>query len=317
MNIWRDITHHKKHHTLHVSREFFNTTEDVLDWVEHTEKKFQKKHHWFKKVRPFFHFVLVTSILFAVLLLVANWSSYTTFARAMLAPEVLVETQKSIEKSLGQIQVFNSAPENTSEQTARQIRQQKILKKQLAQKQITTQDIGLSYFDQDISHISLSLDITPYEDRILIPKIGKNIPLVNVEHFDASNSEEWHKIFMKELEKGIIKYPGSADPGREGNSFIFGHSSNYPWAKGDYNNVFALLNELTPGDEIIVFFKQKKYVYIVREKNIVKPGHVSSLGDTSHKKQLTLMTCWPLGTTLNRLLVITELQSKTSVHHQS
>jgi len=115
----------------------------------------------------------------------------------------------------------------------------------LAKKQITTQKIGLSYFDQDISDVSLSLEITPYEDRILIPRIGKNIPLVNVEHFDASNSEEWHKIFMKELEKGIIKYPGSADPGTEGNSFIFGHSSNYPWAKGDYNNVFALLNELT------------------------------------------------------------------------
>jgi len=76
---------------------------------------------------------------------------------------------------------------------------------------------------------------------------------------------------MQELEKGIIKYPGSADPGTEGNSFIFGHSSNYPWAKGDYNNAFALLNELNAGDEIIVFFKQKKYTYVVREKNVVKP----------------------------------------------
>jgi LPXTG-site transpeptidase (sortase) family protein len=116
---------------------------------------------------------------------------------------------------------------------------------------------------------------------------------------------------MQELEKGIIKYPGSANPWSEGNSFIFGHSSNYPWAKGDYNDVFALLNELQIWDEIIVFFKQRKYVYVVREKSIVKPGHVSSLGETPHKKQLTLMTCWPLGTTLNRLLVITELKSTT------
>ena len=29
--------------------------------------------------------------------------------------------------------------------------------------------------------------------------------------------------------------------------------------------------ELKAGDEVIVFFKQKKYTYIVREKNIVKP----------------------------------------------
>lgn len=201
MNIWRDITHHKKHHTLHVSREFFDTTEDVMEWVEHTEKKFQKKHHWFKRVRPLFHFILLTSILFSFLLLVSNWSAYTAFARAVIAPHTLTETQKNIEESLIQTQVLNAAPEETNINTARQVRQQKVIKRQLAQKQITTQDIGLSYFDQDIAHVSLSLDITPYEDRILIPKIGKNIPLINVEHLDASNSEEWHKIFMQELEK--------------------------------------------------------------------------------------------------------------------
>ncbi len=91
--------------------------------------------------------------------------------------------------------------------------------------------MGASYFDQDVSRVSLSVNIAPYEDRIIIPKIGKNIPLVNVEHHDADTSNEWHKIFMKELENGIVKYPGSADPGQDGNSFIFGHSSNFPWAK--------------------------------------------------------------------------------------
>lgn len=208
-----------------------------------------------------------------------------------------------------QSQVMNSAPAEDSTERVRQMRVQKIMKRQLTQKQVTTQEVGLSYFDQDIADISLSLEITPYEDRILIPRIGKNIPLINVEHKDASNSKEWNTVFMKELENGIIKYPGSADPGTEWNSFIFGHSSNYPWAKGNYNDVFALLNEVQTWDEIIVFFKQRKYVYVVREKSIVKPGHVSSLGETPNKKQLTLMTCWPLGTTLNRLLVITELKT--------
>ncbi|MEI6711867.1 MAG: hypothetical protein WCK88_06965 [bacterium] len=207
MNIWNDIVHHRKHHTLHVSREFFDTKEDVMDWVNHTEKKFQKKHHWFKKVRPFFHFILLTSILFVVLLFISNWSAYTTFARAIVAPAQLAETQKSIEGSLEQTQVMNSAPSETSADMARQQRQQKIIKRQLAQKQITTENIGLSYFDQDIADVSLSLDITPYEDRIVIPRIGKNVPLINVEHQDASNSQEWHKVFMKELENGIIKYP--------------------------------------------------------------------------------------------------------------
>lgn len=189
---------------------------------------------------------------------------------------------------------------------------QKILQRRLEKNESNVQELGVEHFDQDVPQVTLSVNVTPYEDRIVIPKIGKNIPLVNVEQHDASNSSEWEKIFMKELEKGIIKYPGSANPGEKGNSFIFGHSSNYPWAKGDFNDVFALLNELDNGDEIIVYFEQKKFVYVVKGKKIVKPGHVSSLGGTTDMKQMTLMTCWPLGTTLNRLLVITELKQETS-----
>lgn len=215
MKIWRDITHHHEHQHSAQNYEFFDTTHDVLEWVEHTEKKFQKKHHWFKKIRSFFHFTLLTSILFFVLLLIANWSSYTTFARALLAPSQLVDTKKAIEGSMEQSQVMNSAPAEDSTERVRQMRVQKIMKRQLTQKQVTTQEVGLSYFDQDIADISLSLEITPYEDRILIPRIGKNIPLINVEHKDASNSKEWNTVFMKELENGIIKYPGSADPGTE------------------------------------------------------------------------------------------------------
>jgi len=207
MKIWRDITHHHKHKHSAQNYELFDTTHDVLEWVEHTEKKFQKKHHWFKKTRSLFHFVLLTSILFFILLLVSNWSSYIAFARALFVPSELINTQKAIEGSIQQSPVMNSAPSEDSADSIRQARMQKIIKRQLVKNQVTTQEMGLSYFDQDIAGISLSLEITPYEDRILIPRIGKNIPLINVEHKDASNSKEWNTVFMKELENGIIKYP--------------------------------------------------------------------------------------------------------------
>ena len=44
---------------------------------------------------------------------------------------------------------------------------------------------------------------------------------------------------------------------------------------------------------------------------VVKPGHVSSIGGNESAARMTLMTCWPLGTTLNRLLVVTELKEET------
>jgi len=200
-------------------------------------------------------------------MLVSNWSAYSAFARAILAPDELEQEKRAIEGGLENTDITSKR----SAKEAREERQKRIIQRQIEKTQGNTPELGASYFDQDISRVSLSVNIAPYEDRIIIPKIGKNIPLINVEHHDAGSSNEWHKIFMKELENGIIKYPGSANPGEAGNSFIFGHSSNFPWAKGNYNDVFALLNELSAGDEIIVYFKQKKFVYSVKEKIIVKP----------------------------------------------
>lgn len=113
---------------------------------------------------------------------------------------------------------------------------------------------------------------------------------------------------MKELENGVIRYPGSAKPGEIGNTFIFGHSSNFPWIKGAYNDVFALLDKVEFDDEIIVYYGQEKYIYKITAKNIIKPGDVSVLQKEVHDiSEISLMTCWPIGTTLNRLILTGEL----------
>lgn len=308
MALIHDIQPAKKHQEpTKIVHEIFNTSHDIIDWAKKEEKKIEKKHKWIKDVRAILHFLFLTGIIFVILILLSNWSAYSAFARAILLPEQLEQEQKLLEGGLANTDITNQK----SAKDAREERRKRILGKEIQKTEGNTPELWASYFDQDVSRVSLSVNIAPYEDRIIIPKIGKNIPLVNVEHHEAWSSNEWHKIFMKELEKGIVKYPGSADPGQAGNSFIFGHSSNFPWAKWSYNDVFALLNELSEGDEIIVYFKQKKFVYIVKDKMVVKPGHVSSLGWDAASKQLTLMTCWPLGTTLNRLLIVTELKNIT------
>jgi hypothetical protein len=55
----------------------------------------------------------------------------------------------------------------------------------------------------------------------VIPKIGKNIPLLDIKQQTVSGHDELNNIFMKELENGVIRYPGSAKPGQNGNAFIF------------------------------------------------------------------------------------------------
>lgn len=113
---------------------------------------------------------------------------------------------------------------------------------------------------------------------------------------------------MEELRGGVVRYPGTALPGETGNVFIFGHSSNYPWVKSDYNDAFALLDTLENGDEITIYYNQKKFTYRVTDRAVVKPGDVKTLESRDHtKKELSLMTCWPVGTTLERIIIFAEL----------
>ncbi|MBT5017080.1 sortase [Candidatus Peregrinibacteria bacterium] len=153
----------------------------------------------------------------------------------------------------------------------------------------------------------LNLDITPPDNRLIIPKIGKNIPIVTTdpEKLIGADWKTLEQAFQEDLKNGVIHYPGTADPGEVGNVFITGHSSYYLWDSGDYKDVFARLNKLEIGDEIVVYHDQDEYRYMVREMREVRNEDVSVL-DQSNEKTLTLMTCSPVGTNFRRLVVVAD-----------
>lgn len=266
-----------------------------------------------QQIKLFFHYIIVSCVVFVVLLFAANFASYSQMIQNYVNPEELKSSSIDIARTMDSSKIEVFADESNTRVTADEVKaKEEKLKEELAQENITVKDAFLSpkkLIPAD-SNISLDVEVVPYENRIIIPKLGKNVPLVDVPDYQGVSFDNLEDKFMNELEKGIIRYPGTAKPGEEGNSFIFGHSSNYPWMKGDYNNVFALLDNLTFGDEIIVYYNQQKYVYVIREKKVVKPGNVSVMKREQGKKELSLMTCWPVGTTLNRLLVFAELKSQ-------
>jgi len=138
---------------------------------------------------------------------------------------------------------------------------------------------------------------TKYDDNtIVIPKIGVKAPVV----WEVAGGK-----VMDSLQNGVVHLAGTARPGEIGNAFLTGHSSNYWWRGGDYNNVFALLPELKEGDEIFVIFHGKIEKYQVKQSVEVKRSEVSSYVSSSSER-LTLMTCVPIGTNLRRLLIIAE-----------
>jgi LPXTG-site transpeptidase (sortase) family protein len=151
-------------------------------------------------------------------------------------------------------------------------------------------------------------DVGPFEDRLIIPKLGENVPIVRPS-MDALMKEDWKQFeadIQKALHDGVVHYPGSARPGQAGNFFLTGHSSNYPWIKSDFNDVFARLNELDTGDTYSVYYGGDKHTYKIVKKYEVKPNNVSVLDQPSDKRIATLMTCTPVGTTLRRLIVQAE-----------
>jgi LPXTG-site transpeptidase (sortase) family protein len=133
-------------------------------------------------------------------------------------------------------------------------------------------------------------------NSIYIDKIQVTAPI----SFDVPNETG---AVTNGLQQGVIHLQNTAHPGETGNVFITGHSSNYFWEKGNYNTIFARLNNLTSGDNISINYHGAIYIYKVTDKFVVSPSDISVLKQNSDSK-LTLMTCYPVGTNLKRLIVI-------------
>jgi len=132
---------------------------------------------------------------------------------------------------------------------------------------------------------------------IVIPKIGVNSKIVP--NVDPNTPKE----FTKALKIGVAHAAGSALPDQQGTVFIFGHSTDYVWNVARYNALFYQIKDLEIGDEVNLFYNGKRYFYKVTEKRIVGSKDTSFLKEKPDGKQLILQTCWPPGTTKERLLI--------------
>lgn len=141
--------------------------------------------------------------------------------------------------------------------------------------------------------------ITPIDPdySIVVPKIAANARIIR--NVDTSNESN----YLEALKLGVAHAKGTNFPGKGGNIFLFAHSTNYVWDIGDYNAVFYLLHKLDSGDEIHVLFEGVKHTYVVSDKKVVAPDDVKYLTEATSEETLTLQTCWPPGTTFQRLLV--------------
>lgn len=147
---------------------------------------------------------------------------------------------------------------------------------------------------------------TPLPDRatLIIEKLGISAPVV----FGVSGDND---TIFKNLENGVVHYSNTPKPGLEGVSIILGHSSAYPWYKGAYGSVFALLGKLQPGDGFSVRYDDGRIFNFAVKQSVV----FSPFADDSRLTQiektpgtsLVLVSCWPVGTNYKRIAVQAEL----------
>lgn len=142
---------------------------------------------------------------------------------------------------------------------------------------------------------------------LIIPKIGVNakvIPSVN-----PADPQD----YTEALKAGVAHASTSFFPDQNGTVYLFSHSTNYDWFVKDLNAVFYLLKNLNTGDLIVVSYKGKLYTYKLTDKRVVPADQVAFLTGQPGTRSLILQTCWPPGSTAERLLIFANLVEEQNI----
>lgn len=143
----------------------------------------------------------------------------------------------------------------------------------------------------------------PDKATLIIGEIGVSAPIIFGAGTDAKN-------IYRNLENGVVHYSDTPKPGAGGVSVILGHSSAYPWYKGAYGSVFALLGKLKPGDVFSVRYEDgRTFTYSVKQSIIFAPfknnDQLSKI-EKNPKNSIVLISCWPIGTDYKRIALYAE-----------
>jgi sortase A len=127
--------------------------------------------------------------------------------------------------------------------------------------------------------------------RLSLPTLGRSFVLVQ-------GTDEGS------LRNGPGHYPGTPLPGQQGTVAIAGHRTTYlaPFRK---------LNELRPGDQLVLEMPYGRFVYSVEQTRIVKPNAVWVTKSVGYPR-LVLTACHPLYSASKRIVVFAKLTEEES-----
>jgi sortase A len=121
---------------------------------------------------------------------------------------------------------------------------------------------------------------------IQIPKLGLDRSL-------------WEGVTLATLNRGPGHWPGTAMPGEAGNVVIGGH-------RVSHDKPFRHIDQLVPGDQILMTFNGVPSTYLVTGAQVVTPNDTWVINQTP-EHTATLFACHPPGSTKFRYVVFAKL----------
>jgi LPXTG-site transpeptidase (sortase) family protein len=144
---------------------------------------------------------------------------------------------------------------------------------------------------------------TAKQNTLEVPELSLSLPIIFATSAEKSSLE-------KDLNLGVVYYPGSVYPGQVGQIIILGHSSPIGWPKVKYDWAFSEIDKLSIGDLIYIDLNNQQYTYVVKQKTIINRGaEVPSDSAAASSNVLTLISCWPPGKDYQRIAVTAVLQN--------
>ncbi len=147
------------------------------------------------------------------------------------------------------------------------------------------------------------------DNFILYPSLGISVPMTETPDTSPLRVSDWGAL-EEALRKGVnLSYEGDSFD-KTNFAYVTGHSSES--RPNPYSSAFAALGQAKIGDELAMVHKGKVSKFVVVSTQVVNPQNIEAFskqslhpGDTP---SLALVTCWPVFTTRERLVVIAELK---------
>ena len=92
-------------------------------------------------------------------------------------------------------------------------------------------------------------------------------------------------VSWEQLKRGVGQYINGTNPGQEGNLILSAHNDIF-------GQFFRFLDQLNPGDEVVVFTNLRAYTYVITGTLVVEPTFVQVMEQTTNPA-LTLISCYP------------------------